>query len=119
MPNYHYQCSNCGHSFEIVRSIKEPILKRCPNCKKHKLETIIHSIFISIKKDPKTVGHLAGNNRDKMSLTELADRQEKEESSRIKKKKKPKKPWWRESEKPLDLKKVKNVKKYIETGNKD
>lgn len=120
MPNYHYQCENCGYDFELYHSIKEKLRKKCPKCKKNKLETIIHSVTIAIKAEPKTVGHLAANNRDKMTQTEYTAKQHTEQSSRIENKKpKTKKPFWRDSDKPLDLKTVKNVDKFIHTGKKD
>ncbi|MSU36688.1 MAG: zinc ribbon domain-containing protein [Pedosphaera sp.] len=35
MPTYDYSCLKCGHSFEVVQSMKDPPLKKCPrgSCK--------------------------------------------------------------------------------------
>jgi len=30
MPTYEYECTKCGHQFEIVQSMKDPHLKDCP-----------------------------------------------------------------------------------------
>ena len=41
MPTYEYKCSDCGHEFEIIQSMKDEPLKKCPNCGKNKLRKII------------------------------------------------------------------------------
>lgn len=40
MPTYDYECDACGHSFEQFQGINDPILKKCPACKKHKLRRL-------------------------------------------------------------------------------
>lgn len=37
MPTYDYQCDACGHTFEHFQGINDPVLKKCPECKKMKL----------------------------------------------------------------------------------
>ena len=37
MPTYHYECEACGKSLEVMHSISEPRLKKCPKCGKLKL----------------------------------------------------------------------------------
>jgi putative FmdB family regulatory protein len=32
MPTYGYKCEECGHDFEILQSIKDDALKKCPEC---------------------------------------------------------------------------------------
>jgi putative FmdB family regulatory protein len=32
MPLYEYQCSACGHQFELIRKFSDPPLERCPVC---------------------------------------------------------------------------------------
>ncbi|MDX2110346.1 MAG: zinc ribbon domain-containing protein [Verrucomicrobiota bacterium] len=41
MPTYEYQCTACGHEFEIVQSMKDATLQQCPACKKKKLKRLI------------------------------------------------------------------------------
>ena len=41
MPTYEYQCAACGHRFEELQSFSEPLLKKCPACKKKKLQRLI------------------------------------------------------------------------------
>lgn len=41
MPTYEYECNKCGYSFEILQSIKDDSLKKCPKCGKNSLKKII------------------------------------------------------------------------------
>jgi len=41
MPTYDYSCTSCGHRFELFQSISEPRKRKCPRCKKPKLERLI------------------------------------------------------------------------------
>lgn len=41
MPTYEYQCKACKHRFEELQSFSEEPLKKCPACKKKKLERLI------------------------------------------------------------------------------
>ena len=41
MPTYEYQCKACGHRFDELQSFSEAPLKKCPACKKKKLERLI------------------------------------------------------------------------------
>jgi putative FmdB family regulatory protein len=41
MPTYDYVCDACDHSFEHFQSITEPVLKKCPKCKKAKLRRLL------------------------------------------------------------------------------
>jgi putative FmdB family regulatory protein len=40
MPTYDYKCNACGHAFDELQSFSEPVLTRCPKCKKNKLERL-------------------------------------------------------------------------------
>jgi putative FmdB family regulatory protein len=41
MPTYDYACSACGHRFEEFQAMSADPLKKCPACKKAKLERLI------------------------------------------------------------------------------
>ncbi len=41
MPTYEYQCQACNHRFDELQSFSEPPLKKCPKCKKKKLQRLI------------------------------------------------------------------------------
>jgi len=41
MPTYEYECSSCGHQLETIQNFSEAPLKKCPQCKKNKLERLI------------------------------------------------------------------------------
>ena len=40
MPTYDYECQACGHTFEVFQGINEPVLQKCPECKKKKLQRL-------------------------------------------------------------------------------
>ncbi len=41
MPTYQYECVSCGHHFEMLQSMNENRLKKCPECGKPKLHRLI------------------------------------------------------------------------------
>ncbi len=41
MPTYDYRCNACGHEFEEFQSITAPVMKKCPECNRLKLERLI------------------------------------------------------------------------------
>jgi putative FmdB family regulatory protein len=41
MPTYDYACSACGHRFEEFQSMQSEPLRKCPACKKARLERLI------------------------------------------------------------------------------
>lgn len=43
MPTYEYECGACGHQLEAFQSMSEKPLKKCPECKKTKLNRLIGS----------------------------------------------------------------------------
>ena len=43
MPTYCYLCKECGYKFEMMQSITAPTKKKCPECKKLKLQRLIGS----------------------------------------------------------------------------
>jgi putative FmdB family regulatory protein len=40
MPTYDYHCDACEHEFEHFQSIKDDLLKKCPECGKPKLRRL-------------------------------------------------------------------------------
>jgi putative FmdB family regulatory protein len=43
MPTYDYECDACEHTFEEFQGINDPVLKKCPKCKKNKLQRLFGS----------------------------------------------------------------------------
>ncbi len=43
MPTYEYECEACGHAFEEFQSMSDAALRKCPKCKKMKLQRLIGS----------------------------------------------------------------------------
>jgi putative FmdB family regulatory protein len=40
MPTYDYVCDACEHKFEHFQGINDPVLTKCPECKKQKLRRL-------------------------------------------------------------------------------
>ena len=41
MPTYQYECDACDHSFDILQSMLDKKLKKCPECGKDELHRLI------------------------------------------------------------------------------
>lgn len=70
MPIYEYRCENCSHQFEIDRPIKSKPLKKCPSCKKMKLESLLFAPQCFAEREAKTIGQLADRKAKKIGRYE-------------------------------------------------
>ncbi|MEE2681057.1 MAG: zinc ribbon domain-containing protein [Planctomycetota bacterium] len=41
MPTYEYQCSACGHEFELFQQMSAAVKRKCPACGKNTLKRLI------------------------------------------------------------------------------
>ena len=41
MPTYQYECDACDHTFDILQSMLDKKLKKCPECGENKLHRLI------------------------------------------------------------------------------
>ncbi|MBI5432397.1 MAG: zinc ribbon domain-containing protein [Planctomycetes bacterium] len=76
MPTYDYVCKACGHKLEIFQSITESAKKKCPECKKSKLERQLGSGAAILFKgsgfyqtDYRSDSYRAGEKADKSDAT--------------------------------------------------
>jgi putative FmdB family regulatory protein len=74
---YHYRCQQCQHEFQARQSIVDDPLTDCLECGTATLQRVVHAVEIFTEGEPKTLGHLADRNTDKLGQYE---RQEKEAS---------------------------------------
>jgi putative FmdB family regulatory protein len=51
MPLYEYRCSACSHVLEIQQRLAEAPLKKCPRCKKSRLQKQIGATSFQLKGD--------------------------------------------------------------------
>lgn len=49
MPIYEYACQKCGHHLELLQKVGDPAPKRCPNCRKGKMEKMISRTSFQLK----------------------------------------------------------------------
>ena len=41
MPTYEYECDACGHAFEELQRMSDPVIRKCPKCRKLKVRRLI------------------------------------------------------------------------------
>lgn len=49
MPIYTYRCENCGVQFDRQQHFDDPVLKKCPECRKHTLRKVFLPVGIVFK----------------------------------------------------------------------
>ena len=123
MPTYVFICEECEFELEVEQSIKKPTpnRKKCPNCKKNKLNRILFAPHVYNKPgdDKISVGLLSDRNASRFSEDQKKAIDEKNGVKR--ESKNTKKNFWETSDK--NLKDISSMtpsqkKKYIETGEK-
>jgi putative FmdB family regulatory protein len=121
MPTYVFKCEECEHKREVEQSITKPTPNRrkCPNCKKSKLNRILFAPHVYNKPgdDSITLGLLSDRNAD--SLSEDQKRTIDEKNGVKRENKNTEKHFWETSDKKM--KKIASMsngqkKKYIEKG---
>lgn len=49
MPIYEYECTNCGHTLEIIQKISDEPLKECPSCHEQQLRKLVSAAAFQLK----------------------------------------------------------------------
>lgn len=49
MPLYEYECRACGHRFERIQKYSDPIVRKCPRCKKSKVQKQMSAPAVQFK----------------------------------------------------------------------
>jgi putative FmdB family regulatory protein len=49
MPIYEYACAKCGHHLELLQKVGDPAPKRCPSCRKGKMEKMVSRTSFQLK----------------------------------------------------------------------
>jgi putative FmdB family regulatory protein len=49
MPIFDYQCKKCGHSFDVLQKLSDPVLKKCPECGALKLQRLVSAPQFRLK----------------------------------------------------------------------
>lgn len=49
MPIYEYECSKCGHRFELLQKFSDPSVKSCPECRARKVHRLTSAPAIQFK----------------------------------------------------------------------
>lgn len=140
MINRYYTCDNCGHQLMVRQELHdEKRLKKCPQCKKHKLYQDLTGQHAYVYGTPTTVIQQADRNVSKSGKYEIEDKRRaakvSHDTPRLERLKKaglikesaeelppPKNPWYNPEGKNLSkelapvLESKKKIKKYIKDG---
>lgn len=140
MPTYAYSCDACGCQHEEFRSISQPHPTQCPDCSEPFGDVFRQEFMGSnpigiVRNQPTTFGQQAEINARRMGKEQMqimAEQSKKRvsqftgklpDNASINTTGTGERPWWRDGvaglptlDKPLDMKKVKDSTKYIETG---
>lgn len=49
MPLYEYECTACGHRFELIQRFSDAAIEQCPNCGELKVKKLLSSPAIQFK----------------------------------------------------------------------
>ena len=121
MPEYEYKCTACEHEFSVHQEMKKyKPKKKCPSCKKHKLQRVLGGFTAFVRSEPQTLGQLAERNTEKFGRYELEEKRRSQEKGKNVAEKD--KPWYDnmgETSK-ADIQKMSSKQKsnYIRTGKK-
>lgn len=97
---YEYECDNCGAYLEVEQSIKDKPKKKCPECKKNKLERLISGgADAFVKGEIKTLGQQAEKNY-KNNKGQIDEYEAKKKELTPEKEK----PWWGGTDRKLRTK---------------
>lgn len=120
MPTYEFSCDKCGYNFELYLSFSDKHPCKCPKCKKKSLNQVFDGNTIICVKGGNSMGHIGESNwkKDGGKIKEKMAKEQEESDAKL--------PWWRSGKtkglakerKPIDVSKIKDVKRYIEKGEK-
>jgi putative FmdB family regulatory protein len=86
MPTYEYTCKQCGHTFDVVQSMRDDALTVCPVCG-GELRKVFHAAAIAFKgsgfyaTDNRKKGSGGGSSSEKSEKSEKSDRSDRSEGS--------------------------------------
>lgn len=49
MPIYQYQCDECGHRFDALQKMSDPVLQDCPECQRPALKKQVTAAAFKLK----------------------------------------------------------------------
>ena len=76
MPTYDFECEKCMLYAEVKQSHKDPDILNCPECGETTLKKVfISAPYMSVRGEPKTIGHLADRNSNKLGTYERQDKE--------------------------------------------
>ena len=86
MPTYEYTCKDCGHTFDIVQSMRDDALTVCPVCG-GELRKVFHAAAIAFKgsgfyaTDNRKKGSGGGSTSEKSERSDSSEKSDKSDGS--------------------------------------
>ena len=80
MPLYEYECTACGHRFELIQKFSDAAIEQCPNCGELKVKKLLSSPAIQFKGTGWYITDYAKKGETKESLKESKESKESRES---------------------------------------
>lgn len=84
MPIYEYRCAACGHYMEALQKITEGPLRKCPECKKFKLQRLMSAPSFRLKGGGWYETDFKSDGEKKRNLVESAESAPKEAAAEAK-----------------------------------
>ena len=82
MPLYEYECTACGHRFELIQKFSDAAIEQCPNCGELKVKKLLSSPAIQFKGTGWYITDYAKKGETKESLKESKESRESKESGK-------------------------------------
>jgi putative FmdB family regulatory protein len=90
MPIYEYRCAACGHHLEALQKISEGPLRKCPQCKRSKLQRLMSAPSFRLKGGGWYETDFKSDGEKKRNLVESSDAPAKDSTAEAKAADKPK-----------------------------
>ncbi len=114
MPTYGFTCNDCCVEFEVFHGINETPEIHCDNCNSTNLQQQFYAPTCFTKGEATSVKMLAERNAKRMGREEVQERGLKNKEAREARLGKPRKRLWPK----VNLNEIKDVQKYVATGDK-
>ena len=82
MPLYEYECTACGHRFELIQKFSDAAIEQCPNCGELRVKKLLSSPAIQFKGTGWYITDYAKKGETKESLKESKESRESKESAK-------------------------------------
>lgn len=87
MPIYEYECESCGHLFDVLQKVSDPLLQKCPSCGQSSLKKLVSAASFRLSGSGWYETDFKSDNKRNLATNESQKKSESKESSKDAKKK--------------------------------